>query len=192
MYFASTEPNILPTLHVCSVTQSCLTLRLHVLLWPWNPPGKNTRVGCQYSIQRIFLTQGLNPCLLHLSCIAGGFFTPKPQRKPACFIGYLSNLMNLMNDQMSSSGRVQPMLEVNCRNIMKRSYKDSGVTVKIGHKNFIDRCSQNSHTTNKISYFSVETLNTKRDLNVIWRIHDYSINTLVFPNSHQPKCNSLK
>ena len=34
-----------------------------------------------------------------------------------------SHLMNLMNDQMPSSDRVQPMLEVNCRNIMKRSYK---------------------------------------------------------------------
>ena len=44
--------------------------------------------------------------------------------KEACLLfGYVSNLMNLMNDQMSSSDRVQPMLEVNCRNIMKRSYK---------------------------------------------------------------------
>ena len=57
-----------------SVAQSCLTL--------WNPtdcrppgssvhgifPGKNTRVDCYFLLQRIFLTQGLNPhllCLLH-------------------------------------------------------------------------------------------------------------------------------
>ena len=34
----------------------------------WNFPGKNTRVGCHFLLQGIFLTQGLNPhllCLLH-------------------------------------------------------------------------------------------------------------------------------
>ena len=29
-------------------------------------PGKNTRVGCPALIQGVFLTQGSNPCLLHL------------------------------------------------------------------------------------------------------------------------------
>ena len=28
-------------------------------------PGKNTRLGCHFLLQGIFLTQGLNPCLLH-------------------------------------------------------------------------------------------------------------------------------
>ena len=40
------------------------------LLFPWNSPGKNTGVGCQFlpaisSSRGIFLTQGLNPGLLH-------------------------------------------------------------------------------------------------------------------------------
>ena len=38
------------------------------LLSPWASPGKVTVVGCCFLIQRIFLTQGLNPhllCLLH-------------------------------------------------------------------------------------------------------------------------------
>ena len=35
------------------------------LLCPWNSPGKNTGVGCQSLLQGIFLTQGLNPGLLH-------------------------------------------------------------------------------------------------------------------------------
>ena len=35
------------------------------LLWPWNSLGKNTGVGCHFILQGIFLTQGLNPCLLH-------------------------------------------------------------------------------------------------------------------------------
>ena len=32
---------------------------------PWDFPGKNTGVGCQFVLQGIFLTQGSNPCLLH-------------------------------------------------------------------------------------------------------------------------------
>ena len=35
------------------------------LLCPWNSPGKNTGVGCHSLLQRIFLTQGSNPGLLH-------------------------------------------------------------------------------------------------------------------------------
>ena len=49
------------------VAQSCPTLCYpmdwlpHVrLLPPWDP-GKNTRVGCLFLLQGIFLTQGLNP-----------------------------------------------------------------------------------------------------------------------------------
>ena len=33
-------------------------------LSPWDFPGKNTGVGCHFLPQRIFLTQGSNPCLL--------------------------------------------------------------------------------------------------------------------------------
>ena len=35
------------------------------LLGPWASPGKNTGVGCHFLFQGIFLTQGLNPGLLH-------------------------------------------------------------------------------------------------------------------------------
>ena len=38
------------------------------LLCPWDFPGKNTGMGCQFLLQGIFLTQGPNPhllCLLH-------------------------------------------------------------------------------------------------------------------------------
>ena len=36
-------------------------------LAPWSMefPGKNTRVGCRFLSQGIFLTLGSNPCLLH-------------------------------------------------------------------------------------------------------------------------------
>ena len=33
---------------------------------PWDCPGKNTEVGCHALLQRIFPTQGSNPCLLSL------------------------------------------------------------------------------------------------------------------------------
>ena len=35
------------------------------LLCPWNSPGKNTGVACHSLLQRIFLTQVLNPGLIH-------------------------------------------------------------------------------------------------------------------------------
>ena len=35
------------------------------LLHPWDFPGKSTGVGCHFLLQRIFLTQGSNPGLLH-------------------------------------------------------------------------------------------------------------------------------
>ena len=39
------------------------------LLCPWNSPGKNTRVGCHFLLQGIFLTQGSNRGLLHCTWI---------------------------------------------------------------------------------------------------------------------------
>ena len=36
------------------------------LFCPWDSPGKNTGVACHALVQRIFLTQGSNSCLLYL------------------------------------------------------------------------------------------------------------------------------
>ena len=36
-----------------------------MLLCPWDSPGKNAGVGCHALLQGIFLTQGMNPGLLH-------------------------------------------------------------------------------------------------------------------------------
>ena len=47
------------------VTQSCPTLRPHILYSPWNAPGLNTGVGSLPLLQRIFPTQRLNPDLPH-------------------------------------------------------------------------------------------------------------------------------
>ena len=57
--------------YVCLVAQSCLTLcdpmqyrRLGFSVHQ-DSPGKNTGVGCHALLQGIFLSQGLNPGLLH-------------------------------------------------------------------------------------------------------------------------------
>ena len=42
-----------------------MDLMLARLLCPWDFPGKNTGMGCHSLLQGIFLTQGLNPHLLH-------------------------------------------------------------------------------------------------------------------------------
>ena len=53
------------------VTQSCPTLcdpmdcKPTRLLHPWDFPGNTTGVGCHFLLHGIFLTQGLNPGLLH-------------------------------------------------------------------------------------------------------------------------------
>ena len=56
------------SVHVCSVAQSCPTLRPHGLqparlLCPWYSPGKNNGVRCNALLQGIFLTHGSNPSL---------------------------------------------------------------------------------------------------------------------------------
>ena len=55
----------------CLVAKSCPTpLKPHGLqparfLCPWDFPGKNIGVGCQFLLQGLFMTQGSKPCLLH-------------------------------------------------------------------------------------------------------------------------------
>ena len=52
----------------CSVMSNSLGphgLQLTRLLCQWDFPGKNTGVGWHFLLQEIFLTQGLNPGLLH-------------------------------------------------------------------------------------------------------------------------------
>ena len=73
--------NYLTCMHVCQLTSVVYdSLRLYglkpgQLLCPWDSPGKNTGVGCCALLQEIFLTQGLNPCLLCLLHYANMFFT---------------------------------------------------------------------------------------------------------------------
>ena len=69
-HVCNTEHNRLLWKELCA--QSLRRARLFVtlqtvarqLLCPWDPPGKNTGVGCHSLLQGIFLNQGLNPRLL--------------------------------------------------------------------------------------------------------------------------------
>ena len=64
--------------HTCSAAKSCLALCDPVdcssvrLLCPWNFSSKNTRMGCHFLLQGLLLTQGSNPCLLHLFGVGTG------------------------------------------------------------------------------------------------------------------------
>ena len=75
---------------LCLVAQSCSTLCDPM---DWSPsaasvcgdsPGKNTTVGCHAFFQGIFLTQGLNPDLLHCR---GILYHLSPQGSPIIALG---------------------------------------------------------------------------------------------------------
>ena len=70
-------------LHVCQIALVVPNSLWPIgLLCPWNSPGKNTGVGCRALLQAIFLTQGLNPCLLLLLHWQAGSSLPVPPGKP--------------------------------------------------------------------------------------------------------------
>ena len=67
-------------MHCSKITRACMLSHVQLfvtpwtfcnparLLCPWNFPGKNTEMGCQFLLQGIFPTQGSTPhllCLLH-------------------------------------------------------------------------------------------------------------------------------
>ena len=63
---------VMITLHYtcCRCSVMSKSLQPHGLwlirhLWPWDFPGKNTRVGCHFLLQRIFLIKESKPHLLH-------------------------------------------------------------------------------------------------------------------------------
>ena len=64
---------------MCSTLQS-QGLQPARFLCTWDSPGKNTEVGYHFRLQGIFLAQRLDVCL-HVSCIAGRFFTVEPPVK---------------------------------------------------------------------------------------------------------------
>ena len=80
---------------LCLVIQSCPTLcdpmdcSLPGFSVHGDSPGKSNRVGCHALLQRIFPTQGLNPCLLWL-LHCRWIFTTEPSGKPLYDIQFSS------------------------------------------------------------------------------------------------------
>ena len=79
IWIPSLKVKHLPVLLACWVCAACVLscfshVRLFATVWtvsarllcPWDSPGKNTGVGCHALLQGIFLTQGLNLCLLRI------------------------------------------------------------------------------------------------------------------------------
>ena len=66
---------------VMSNSLQCYGLWPTRLLCPWESPGENTGVGCHALLRGIFLTQGLNPCLLHHRRILYCWATGETQRR---------------------------------------------------------------------------------------------------------------
>ena len=77
---------------LCLVTQSCPTLCGPGDCSPpgssvyGDSPGKNTRVGCHFLLQGIFLTQELNPCLLCLLHCRQILYWLSHQRSPKSLV----------------------------------------------------------------------------------------------------------
>ena len=101
-------------MHVCSVAQSWPTFCNAIDLAPEahlsrDSPGKNTGVGFHALLQGIFLTQGLNTCLLHLLHWQEGFlfvclFTTKPPGKPKICFSSVQFSHSVMSDSLRPHG----------------------------------------------------------------------------------------
>jgi len=52
------------------------------LLYPWDSPGKNTRVGCYFLLQGNLPDRGIKPASPVSPALAGEFFTIEPPGKP--------------------------------------------------------------------------------------------------------------
>ena len=60
-----------------------------LLFYPWDSPGKNTKVGCHALLWGIFQTHGLNLHLLHLLHWQVGSLPLAPPGKPMCVCVYV-------------------------------------------------------------------------------------------------------
>ena len=91
-YFASFYFPIRCGVSCAQLLQLCPTLCKPVTVAITTPAGSSVhgilqaRVGCHALLQVIFLTQGLNLCLLCLPALASGFFTTSTTWTAQCFL----------------------------------------------------------------------------------------------------------
>ena len=75
-------------------------LRPARLFSPWDFPGKSTGIGCHFLLQRIFLTQGLNACLLRLLNWQADALPLVPPGKPHSSLGFDKCIMPCIHHQV--------------------------------------------------------------------------------------------
>ena len=87
------------------------------LLYAWDSPSKNTGVSCCV-LQGIFLTQGLNPCLLHLLHWQGDSLILVPPWKPIYIhiFNYFSNF-SYSNYSIVYTVKIECLKEINEYNL---------------------------------------------------------------------------
>ena len=85
MALACKQPGFLSLFHRSVMSDSFATpwtIAHQTPLCPWDFPGKNTEVGCQFFLQGIFPDPGIEPVS---PALAGGFFATEPQgQEPGC------------------------------------------------------------------------------------------------------------
>ena len=97
------------------------------LLWPWDLPGKNTRVGCHYLLWEIFPTQALNLsllCLLHWQ--VGSLTTVPPGKLTDTLVEskwVVSQRYSLSLDIFIYLGLVSFLLQ-DCANVIRHNTED--------------------------------------------------------------------
>ena len=69
-------------------------------LCPWDPPGKNSRVGCHAVLQGIFPIQGSNPCPISPALKAGSLpLAPPGKRQPIYIYIYRQKEKKVSEDE---------------------------------------------------------------------------------------------
>ena len=102
------------------------------LHYPWDSPGRNTGVDIHFLLQGIFLTQGLNPCLLTSSVLALGSLPLAPPGKPK--MNYTREGFQFMTVNNHSSNKT--LLKENSKtalqtlHISKSKHEDKNLTTE--------------------------------------------------------------
>ena len=94
------------------------------LLCPWDFPGNNTRVGCNFLLQGIFVTQGSNLSLLHYRWI---LYSLSHQRSPFWSISSCKTQALSVSLELKASGKGEYLMATMTRLILGGSWCQWGL-----------------------------------------------------------------
>ena len=117
------------------------------LLCPWDFPGKNIGVGCYFLLQGTFLTQGLNPSLLHLLHWQAGSLPAEPPGKPREGMPILLFLFSFPSKKLvrknSLSGppiHLPPQGSSPCKMLEMKEKRNKGIRLIVDTFHCLDKC----------------------------------------------------